>query len=358
MNVALQTILRLTDLPPGYALGDEECERADRETSELEHTPASVKGFIDQNRLEGCIFKYSRIFRARGQGPSAKDVASVSVVAPDPAVAGSAATLVPELIAAIAGEDGYTEIAPPEKLGEETRLFHIPDPAGQEDLPAPATALFWRDGRILAGLLVSHPNAAVVDQLAFSLAHLQQAHIDSPTPHTEAERDDSLVELDDPSLRAPVYWLGPIFAPSHGLPTGRPLFALFLRLDRTSPELALHYSPAITLVTWAPAAWARFSTGKVERRDWTWHCTRSRRVKLRQGHAVVYAAYAKNFARCPNRPPRHYFAHVFLPGAVVGINQSTCSGATCAPFYSRAHGSFLGMAAIARHLRVRPPRTR
>jgi hypothetical protein len=50
VDLASQTTLRLSELPPGYAVAEDECERADS-ASELEHAPATVTRFLAQNRL-------------------------------------------------------------------------------------------------------------------------------------------------------------------------------------------------------------------------------------------------------------------------------------------------------------------
>jgi hypothetical protein len=364
VDLGSQTTLRLSELPPGYGVGEDECERADR-AGELEDAPATVRRFLAQNRLEGCIFKYSRLFRASGQRPAPKEIATVSVAAPNPTVAANAAPLVPELIALMAGKDGYTEVAPLEKIGAETRLFHIANPAGPLNEQPPASALFWRDGRILAGLMVSLPNHAVADQLIFNLAHLQQAHVDSPTPYTEAEADDTLVELDDPRIGVPVYWLGAKFSPGHGLPparasvaTGRGLSDLLSHPLQGTPAYAIFYTHRLLVGAWDRPDWSRLLETTRSAPAWAWDCTRSRRVRLPRGHAIIYGAYEKDYERCPSRPPEWFFANAFIGNTVVAVNTPICGARRCSPYFSDAYGSFRAMATVVRGLQVRPPRIR
>ncbi|HEX5610160.1 MAG TPA: hypothetical protein VFX45_08720 [Solirubrobacterales bacterium] len=343
--------LRLNDLPPGYVLEEDDCGVLDIDG------PASpaLTAFANQNQPGFCAFTYERRFRARGNGPSTPVVLSASSLSPSVPFAEMAATLAPDLVDYLTGPLPYTEVPSP-AIGDTTRLFHIQGETNSSSI------LLWRSGRVLNGLLVRGNSFAATDALALEFGARQQAHAEHPSPYLESEGDDDLVELDDPRLRAPVYWLGAKFSPGHGFPSARPTLAfgrtLFGERMRESPEFAIGYSSELILAGWTPAAWARFSTGKVERRDWTWHCTRSRQVRLRQGHAIVYAAYKKDYASCPSRPPRHYFAHAFLPGAVIGIGQSICNGDTCDPFPTPGFDSFRGMATIARGLHVRPPRTR
>jgi hypothetical protein len=366
VDLASQTTLRLSELPPGYEVREEDCDEADS-ASELEHAPATVMRFLAQNRLEGCVFKYNRLFRAGGQGVAPKEIATASVVASNPTVAAGAATFVPELIALMAGEDGYTEVAPLEKIGEETRLFHVANPAGPENEQPPASVLFWRDGRVLAGLMVSNPNHAAADRLIVSLAHLQQAHIDSPTPYTEAEADDTLVELDDPRIGAPVYWLGARFSPGHRLPSARPtgaisrgpeLFGLPSPRPRGTSEYAIFYTHRLLIGAWDRPDWSQALKTTRSAPVWAWDCTRSRRVRLPRGHAIVYGAYEKDYKRCPGRPPEWFFANAFIGDTVVAVNTPICGARRCSPYFSEDYGSFPAMAIIARGLHVRPPRTR
>ena len=78
-------------------------------------------------------------------------------------------------------------------------------------------------------------------------------------------------------------------------------------------------------------------------------------MKLSHGHAVLYAAYRKDEKTCPDHPPKHFSAHVFLPGVVIAIGE---------PFnrWSQGYGagayeSWRGLEAIVRRLhRWRPGR--
>ncbi|HVQ59121.1 MAG TPA: hypothetical protein VMS60_09485 [Solirubrobacterales bacterium] len=352
-------LLRLTDLPSGYEFDDGECGPV-----ELDDPSPTLAAFIRQFRPEGCLFTYERLFRAPGEGPSSAFVSTAAIAAPSVGVAEMAAATVTDLIGYLTEDTGgYTEAAPAATLGEVTRVFHVKVDAdetegGQDRL----SVLFWRDGAVLAALIASGKTFAAADRVAFPLGARQQAHIDNPSRYTAAEADDSLVELDDPRIRTPVYWLGEKFAPGHGLPSARPYFGagrFLTALGKVHPEFAVGYTKRLLLIGWTRSAWARVDRKGTNHRDWAWHCTRSRQVKLRQGHAVLYAAYGKDFARCPQRPPRHYFAHAFVGRTMVGVNQGICDDEYCVePSFSPAFNSFRGMATVVRGLETRPQRSR
>jgi hypothetical protein len=350
-------LLRLPDLPPGYEFDEGDCDDLGSQF-ELDDVPPSVATFIRQYHPEGCLFNYERRFVARGGGPSSPEVTSGAMVMPSVGIAEMAAATMTDLVGYITGDDGgFTEVPAAATLGDVTRVFH-----GRGDDEAPEgkfSFVFWRDGAVLAGLGAFGKTYAAADAAAFAFAARQQAHVEAPSRFTAADADNSLVELDDPRLRTPVYWLGEKFAPSHGFPSTRPYFAFGRSLfgsRKASAEFVVGYTAELLLIGWTRSAWARI-VKETDRHDWTWRCTRSRRVKLRQGHAVVYAAYDKNYAICPNRPPRHYFAHAFIGRAMVGINDGVCGPQQCsAPYFSRPFNSFRGMAAVVRGLQVRPPR--
>jgi hypothetical protein len=114
-------------------------------------------------------------------------------------------------------------------------------------------------------------------------------------------------------------------------------------------QLSVQYNTELFLDSWTPDGWRRFSKTEVGRRQWTWHCTRSQTVQLPEGHAVIYASYRTGYKACPDFPPKHFSAHVFLPGAVIAIGEPRCR--YCQGFLSPQFDSFPAMKAIVRGLR-------
>jgi hypothetical protein len=169
------------------------------------------------------------------------------------------------------------------------------------------------------------------------------------------------VALDDPSLETSAYWLGRNFKPGGGLPDNR----LFESYSRSAPEpkskeglleegpgALLHIGyQNIWLDTWTPATWNVFAGSKTGKAITTWKCTRTRIVTLPEGTATIFGGYKRDFARCPKQAPEAFTAWVDIGGVKVVVNPPLAADfiETVNPY-----GSFEGMEAIVRTLRLRP----
>jgi hypothetical protein len=250
------------------------------------------------------------------------------------------------------GVGGFAAAGQTAAIGEEARLFHTDRARFGRLSGLLGSLLLWRQGAVVGGVFAVSMKATVSDAAAAEYAARQQAYVTAPRPYLVSEAEDSTTYLDNPNLKVPLYWLGPSFEPK-GLPSSYFLSALGseeLTLRIPGRELSVAYSDGPYLDTWTPSGWAKFTKTALGRRQWSWHCTRSESIKLPQGHATIYASYRKDEATCPSSPPRHFSAHVFLPGAVIAIGE---------PFnrYSQGYGSgayesSAGLKAIARSLRL------
>jgi hypothetical protein len=200
--------------------------------------------------------------------------------------------------------------------------------------------------------------------MALKLAARQDERIRAPTPIQPRDNDDLEVPLADPRLGVPVQWLGRRFAPGRGLPP--------LRLAFTSgPERSedglpgtraqLEYDPSrprtqgIVLDVWRPSQWRRVSRALSGRQLWTSPCTRTRRVSLAGGHAVIYAGYARlpGSGNCPARPRDSFAALAYFRRAVVAVNMPYCDRCADGDTGRRApYNSVKGMSAAVRGLRL------
>ena len=343
---AEETALRLHDLPTGYRIGDDSgCGPWDPEGAS-----AKVDKFILRYWPEGCTFQYERLFQVPGP-ETAPLVESESTAFPDTQSAERGF----ELLTDGDGKDlesNPKEVRPAPALGESARFFHSHDVLVEGKPRRPGSILFWRQGALVSVLLVAGRSVAINDRIALRLAQLQQARLESPTPYTEAEQDDTQVALDDPALRFPVYWLGPSFAPGHGLPAAE-LEEVLLPPGPPGEKLALWYE-GFTVDAWTRASWKRFQhsvLGPLNRKQ---RCTTVTRVPLGSGHADVFAAYDRDYRRCPRRAPDRYFAIAHLGSMVIGVNLALCTRCLHdgGPFNSLA-----GMKAVVLSLRSRPKPT-
>lgn len=340
---AEETALRLPDLPSGYRVGDDSgCGPWDPEGA----SPKVVR-LIVKYWPEGCTFQYERLFQVPGP-ETAPLVESESTAFPNAQSAEQGFAVLTRGDGK-GGEDKPKEILPPPALGESARFFHSNDVLVEGKPRRPGSILFWRQGALISVLLVAGRAPAANDRIALRLAGLQQARVEAPTPYTEAEQDDTEVALDNPALGVPVYWLGPSFAPGLGLPAAE-LEEVLVPPGPPGEKVALWYE-GLTVDAWTRASWKRLqhsTLGPLNRKQ---RCTTVTRVPLDNGHADVFATYAKDYRRCPKRAPDRYFAIAHLGSMVIGIDLALCTQCLHGggPFNSLA-----GMKAAVRSLRLRP----
>lgn len=343
---AEETALRLHDLPTGYRIGDDSgCGPWDPEGA----SPAVVK-FILRYWPEGCTFQYERLFQVPGP-ETAPLVESESTAFPSTQSAERGF----ELLSDGNGRDlesNPKEVQPAPTLGESAHLFHSHDVLVEGKPRRPGSILLWRQGTLVSVLLVAGRAIAANDRIALRLARLQQARVESPTPYTEAEQDDTQVALDNPALGFPVYWLGPSFVPGQGLPAAE-LEEVLLPPGPPGEKVSLWYA-GFTVDAWTRTSWKRFQRSALGPLNRKQRCTTVTRVPLGSGHADVFAAYDKDYRRCPRRAPDRYFAIAHLGSMVIGVNLALCTSClhNGGPFNSPA-----GMKAAVRGLRLRPKPT-
>ncbi len=360
-------VLRLTDMPPGYGNGYlGEGRRDDGLFCEAFSDPSAQHGgmveFVRRYRPSGCIAAYDSRFTIPGQEPVAPVVFSGVLALGSAAAAGDAWDLVPTMLSRAVFGGSPRKVETSLKVGARTRLFHT----GRAWFPYlirgkhKASILAWRSGNTIAAVVAMGGSVATNDRVVAELAPRQQAHILKPTPYTGAERSDAEVGLDDPAIDIPVYWLGPTFRPGGDLPSNRLYTSWFS--EEATPEthgefpegpyapLNIDYTN-IRLGTWTPETWGVFTASKTSRSITAWKCTRTRSVALAEGSATIYGGYKKNFRRCPEEAPKAFTAWVDFGSVKVVVN------APPAPDFIETvnpYGSFAGMEAIVRALKLRP----
>jgi hypothetical protein len=344
---AEERVLRLGDLPPGYQIGDDSaCGPLDPEGG----SRADVK-WVVRYWPEGCTFQYERLFRVPGLEPDPPLVEAQVTVTPNEPAAKTGFKLV---TTEIAGKgNGYRGVRSAPAIGDDARLFRS-DNVNVGGRPSRhGSLLAWREGKLIASVLVAGLAPAANDRIALRLAQVQQGRIEAPAPYTEEEQDDTEVSLDDPALKVPVYWVGPSFEPS-GLAPAALSEAFTFAASREGPpgeKVSLWYE-GFTVDAWTRASWKRFNRSMLGPLNRKWRCTTSTRVQLPRGHADVFAAYGRDFHACPKRAPDRFYAIAHIGGMVIGVNLVLCSkciGAGYGPYNSLA-----AMKAIMRALTLRP----
>lgn len=348
--LAEQMLLRLSEMPPGYVFGQNSFCAPIRAFPESEQ--GELYAIERKYHPYACHVEYERLFVLPGQASTVPIVSAFVVTTPAPEAARRLLGAAPELLEnVLLLEEGFEEASPAPAIGEESRLLRTLMAQYRQRGFLSGSVLLWRQGSVLAGIYAAGATEARNDSAAETYARLHQAHVESPSIYRLGEANDVPVFLGNPYLRVPVYWLGRTFKPK-GL---KPSYFLNAygrhELEGGLPgeQLVTYYAPGLFLHTWPPAAWRRFAETPLGRRQWSWRCTRSRRLPLAHGRAVIYASYRKGFGdSCPKHPPHHFSAHVFLPGAVIAIGPALCG--TCqGDLYG--YESWRGMEAVVRRLR-------
>jgi hypothetical protein len=345
-------MLRLTDLGPGYTIGDDTgCGIG------TEGLPENLAQAVITHLPESCSIEFEH-FRV---SPYVESSASTFHTPDGPA---TFFALRGEFLKA-SGIERATE-HPQAGIGDEARLFLTEDAfiPGTSGSGRSGAVVLWRRGMTLATVLVAGPRQDRARRMALKLAARQDERIRAPAPIGPRDNDDLEVPLADPRLGVPVQWLGRRFAPGRDLPP--------LRLAYTSgperPEdglpgtrAQLEYDPrrlrtqGIVLDVWRPSQWRRVSRALSGRQLWRSPCTRTRRVSIADGHAVTYAGYARlpRSGNCPPRPRDSFAALAYFRRVVVAVNMPYCD--RCADGdtgRSAPYNSVKGMSAAVRGLRL------
>jgi hypothetical protein len=214
------------------------------------------------------------------------------------------------------------------------------------------SSLLWQYGNLVAAIEVSEASLQSSEEAAFYYAQIEQRRLESPSAYTHAERDDTEVELDDPDLKLPVYWLGRNFAAA-GLGYAELQTATVLK-DSGLPgvQLELRYD-GFNLETWTRSSWRRFQKSVFRKINHP-PCTRTYAFDWGHGHAVISGGYRRRTFKqgCPAYPPTRYWAVAHLDGVVIGVNQTTCR--CTSPGFGPYSESLLGIKTILRGMTLRP----
>jgi hypothetical protein len=336
-------VLHTADLPRGYREGDDTaCGIPTTEGDDPE-----LESLFAKERPRACIIELERVW-AGGKGP--RGVTSAAFVFRDAAAAARGLRAKASLLEYTASlSTRQTEAL---DLGDEGQLVR------GRGLNDPAVGAVWRSGNVVAMLVVE----PVDEPAARSFALLQQQRI-AGTAAAARPTDTVELELDDPALKLPVYWLGRSFDPAGRLPT---LHLEAASAVATGPGNAAKldyggvaggHAVGVTLDLWQPDRWRRYRATPLGRLVWDSGCARKTTVQLPNGHAEIFAGYGTRTPLeppCPSRPPDRVLAHVYLDGVVAAVDMPYCYGCASPPVLPNPYETVAGMTAIAKGLRLRP----
>jgi hypothetical protein len=346
---AAEVLLRLDELPRGFVF--DEFSYCEPVSPRGESGKRALAEYVERFHPYSCHLGYTRLYGSPGEGLDPPIVATSAVTTTGAEGTAASAPAASELVEYLNESRGLTEVPAVQTLGEETRVFQSRERDHYRREPMAGVTVLWRVGRVLSATYVGGWSYASDEAAAFTLAARQQRHVEEPTPYLASESNDIPAYFGNPALRLPVYWLGRVFRRGHGLPPSYFLSAYprsYLGGGPPGFEQDVEYAPALYLDSWSPRGWARFVKTPLGRRQWSWRCTRSRDIRLRNGHATIYAAYRTGHAVCPSFPPHHFSAHVYLPGVVIAIGEAPC-GHCQGDLVT--YESWRGMEAVVRSLR-------
>lgn len=340
--------LQLADLAPGYRKGDDSfCGGFG-----VEGASERLAEFVFDRKPYGCLMEINYAWAKPAKEPL---VQTEAIVVGDGDAAKDGLDVWADLLA-FSGIDGARRVRDV-KVGDGGFLFETTNALVRGQTGQPGVGVFWRDSNLLAMVFVG---GTTDEQVALDLAAKQQARIRTPAAQPPGE-DDRIVELDDPELTLPVYWLGTTFSHSGKLPP------LELREGiRLTPgggpgnEVKIDYAATgdvygVTLDLWDPAAWKRFKETRLGLMVWSWPCTESKEIRLAKGRAVVFAGHSEPASKpCTNRPPDRFLAHGYFDGVVVAVNMPYCYSCASRGTGEDPYNSPAGMEAIVEGLRLRP----
>jgi len=347
--------LRLSDLPPGFVLGD------DRGCGGLGVEGASdrLAAFVVDVRPTSCLSQFEYVGDARADVPAV--VESSAIVLADSDEARRAFDLWRDLVAFSLGFDRVEEEGEAVGLGDVSVVFSTRDPLVQEHMGRTGYGVVWRSGNVVDFVFQGGLGGENGHGLALDLAKTQQERSEKHAPIAQTETDDREVELDTSTVGVPVYWLGTQFDPAGKLPPLELVEAITLEPGGgPGSQVKIGYGAngritGVTLDLWTPVSYKRFKGTRLGLMVWSWPCTEAKEIRLPGGRAVIYAGYSEPAREpCAKRPFDRYLAYAYFDGVVVAVNMVYCymCAARGRP-ETDPYNSFAGMEAVVTGLRQR-----
>jgi hypothetical protein len=345
-------VLRLSDLPRGFAVGD---DSGCGDFGDPEGASGRLTAFLIDERPSGCSRELNFLWPAKGGVPPL--VESAAIVFDDPGATEKAVDLRRDLldlwlgVGTVEDEGGGSDIGDA-SVAYSTNGALVAGKPGQ-----PGAGVIWRSGNFVG--IVFEGGIAGDDgrEIAVDLARKQQKRAERRTPVKPSETNDREVSLDNPARKLPVYWLGHRLDPPGKLPVlelERGLYPAGGPGSEVKIDYGAGHTPGVTLDIWSPGVWQRFRRSRLGSMVWSWPCTESKELRLPEGRAMIFAGYSvRPSAPCPSGPPDRYLAHVYIDGVVVAVNMPYCYRCVARTTGRDPYNSLAGMEAIAKGLRRR-----
>jgi hypothetical protein len=339
-------VLRPADLGTGYRYGDDTGCGA---PSATEGDWPRLEPLFAEERPSACSMELQWAWK--GEPPYARTVTSAAYVFRGAGAARRAFDARDEL-ALFTASLGVQERRTLD-VGDEGELLR------GRGLNSPASGAVWRDGSVVEVLVLEPRDEAATRELA----GMQQERLEHPATTPATSENDPALQLDDPSLELPVYWLGRTFDPPGDLPA-LDLEQAFVGGGGPGQGVQLSYAIAggvpasVTLDVWTPDAWERFRHTRLGRLIWDSPCARKRVVTLEGGRAEIFQGYGAPEPvglPCPDRPPDRVIAHVYHETVVVAVDMPYCYVCAAPQPRPSPYDTPAAMETLVRSLRLRQP---
>lgn len=217
-------------------------------------------------------------------------------------------------------------VTPAPGLGDEAALIRIDATFSRIHRRSSAGLVLWRSGSVLSMLTAGIRYGDATVDAALRLATVQQARIATPTPLRPRVNDDRFVLLNDPSLGAPVMWLG------ERLPAHDRFPALRLRATDVDFDPTERPRPLVRLVYGTPrlpdtaimGLWRpRNLRTYLRMRPYPYQCRRRFDATVPGARAWIRATYRREQGRCRHEEVS-YKAVAFFDDVGVTIDVSSC----------------------------------
>jgi hypothetical protein len=340
-----QAVLRLSDLPRGYEYGD---DTACGGVSATEGDWPLLQPLFASEQPRGCIVEFGWVWSTSPEFPHG--LTSAVFVFDDAAGARRAFEARDELARFTASLDAVRR--EDVELGDEAELLR------GRGLNDRASAVVWRDGN-LVGVLAGEP----ADDAVRELAERQHERIRRSSPFPALDARDPELQLDDPSLDLPVYWLGRTYEPPGDLPAlGLDLAAVGANGPGQSIQLwygMRGFPGTVTFDTYRPEDWRRFRRTLLGRLIWDSPCAHKTVVRLPIGRAEIYQGYGAPrpvLRPCPERRADRVLAHVHAGDVVIVVNLPYCYACARPRSPRNPYETVEATERLVRALKLREPR--
>ena len=297
--------LRLSDLGPGYLVGDDSgCGLS----FAGEGAPRVLAGLGRRYRHRGCVIQFERLWAPPGEPPAPALVESAAIEFRGEAGAVAGLEVARAAIAYTTGvpRDSLERRPLTVTLGDSIAVFHTDDALVEGRGGRPGVAVVWRTGRV-------EPQGRSGRSRSPSSSRAGSRRRPRSRQRTTTARCRSTTRGSVSRSIGSALGSGPRAACRR--------WCSRIPSVRSAATTGPAGAPRSTTARVIAAAASSSGCGRLVR---TQRCARATRRDLPTGRAVIYAGHANPPKRCGRRPPNLYLAHVFLDDVVLTINVPVC----------------------------------